>query len=283
MASKVFIRTILIVVLVFTAHTVKPFTFGNVTLQALGTARSLSLVMPEAAAERIEHAHHLAYIYGKGLFDDTPWTQQNMLQSNLMAFANSVETMIDADIKDVKPGDLNRKPTPKRPVKRIKRDENRDEDSECTKNAEIANLPNKPSVKTISSLTPNYQPRIVKAGFISTAVRSELIKPMIMRLDCGVAELSEIKTIALIHHLPNLHKLENLKVQLVLVSQPASLTAVCRDASVTKVETTEATAEIVVGPEEQFDEAAAEEEQEMAPAPPPVASIPRMPECIRIP
>lgn len=281
MASKAFIRTILVAVLVVTAHTIKPFTFGSVTLQALGTARSLSFVMPETAAERIEHAHYLAYIYGKGLFDDTPWTQQNLLQSNLVAIANSVETMDDADIKDVKPGDLNRKPTPKRPIKRIKRDENRDEDSECTKNAEIANLPNKPSVKTISQLTPDYQPRMVKAGFISTAVRSELIKPMVMRLDCGVAELSEIKTIALIHHLPNLRKLENLKVQLVLVSQPASLTAACRDASVTRVETTEA--EIVIGPEEQLDEAAAAEEQEMAPAPLPVVSIPRTPECIRIP
>ncbi len=286
MASKAFIRTILVAVLVLTAHTIKPFTFGSVALQALGTARSLSFVMPEAAAERIEHAHYLAYIYGKGLFEDeaSTWTQQNVLRSGLVALANSVETLDDADIKDAKPGDGNRKVTPKRPVKRIKRDEARDEDSECTKNAEIANLPDVRSVKTVSLMTPasvlNYQPRLVKTGFITTAVRTELVKLQQASLaNCGSLELPGIKTTALIQHLP---KLRNLQVELVLVSQPASLTAVCRDASVTKIETTSAPAEIVVGPEE-FDEAASEEFFEPAPAPPAVIAIPRTPECIRIP
>lgn len=284
MASKAFIRTIIVVVLFVTAHTIKPFTFGSVTLQALGTARSLSVVMPEIAAEHIGYAHHLASIYGKGLFDETPWTQQNLLQSNLanlVAFANSVETLDDADIKDVKPGDLNRKSTPKRPIKRIKRDENRDDDSDCNKNSEIAKLPQSISGSAISYLTPIAKPRLLKDGYITTAVRSELANPKLMQLDCGIIELPEIKAVALIHHLPKSLKSDNLKIQLVLISQPASLTAVCRDASVTKVET-EATAEIVVGPEEQLDEAAAEE-QEMAPAPQALISIPRTPECIRIP
>ena len=284
MTSKAFIRTILVAVLVVTAHTIKPFTFGSVTLQALGTARSLSFVMPEAAADRIEHAHYLAYIYGKGLFDDDSpaWTQQNMLRSGLVAFANSVETMGDADIKDVKPGDVNRKAAPKRPAKRIKRDE----DSECAKNAEIAKLPDVRSVKTVSYLTPasvmNYQPRLVKAGFITTAVRTELARPQLTRLDCGSIELPEIKVAALIQHLP---KLRNLQIELMLISIPTSLTAVCRDASVTRIETTEAPAEIVIGPDEEFDldEAAAEEMQELALAPPAVISVPRTPECIRIP
>lgn len=281
MASKAFIRTIIVVVLFVTAHTIKPFTFGSVTLQALGTARSLSVVMPEIAAEHIEYAHHLASIYGKGLFDETPWTQQNLLQSNLVAFANSVETLDDADIKDVKPGDLNRKSIPKRPIKRIKRDENRDDDSDCNKNSEIAKLPQSGSGSTISYLTPIAKTRLLKAGYITTAVRSELANHKLVQLDCGIIELPEIKAVALIHHLPKSLKSDNLKIQLVLISQPASLTAVCRDASVTKVET-EATAEIVVGPEEQLDEAAAEE-QEMAPAPQALISVPRTPECIRIP
>ncbi len=287
MASKAFIRTILVVVLLVTAHTIKPFTFGSVALQALGTARSLSFVMPEFAAEHIEHAHYLAYIYGKGLFDDeaSSWTQQNVLRSGLVAVANAVETLGDAEIKDAKPGDGVRKITPKRPVKRIKRDEARDEESESSKNAEIANLPNVRSIKTVSYMTPasvlNYQSRQAKTGFITTAVRTELMKLQEASLaDCGSLELPEVKTTALIQHLP---KLRNLQVELILVSKPASLTAVCRDASVTKIETVSAPVEIVVGPQEEFDEAATEEFYEPAPAPPAVISIPRAPECVWIP
>ncbi len=277
MTSKAYIRTILVAVLVVTAHTIKPFTLGSVTLQALGTARSLSFVMPEAAADQIEYAHQLAHIYGKGLFDDSPaWAQQNMLRSGLVAFANSVETFDDAEIKDVKSGTANRKTAPKRPAKRIKRDE----DSECDKNAEVANLPEVNSVKTVSFLTPNYQPRLVNAGFITTAVRKELTRMQSEVADCDSIGWPEVKTIALIQHLP---MIRSLQIELALVSRPASLTAVCRDASVTKIETIEAPAEVVVGPEETFDETAAEEFQELAPAPPTVISIPRTPECIRIP
>ena len=291
MASKAFIRSILVAALVVTAHTIKPFTFGSVALQALGTARSLSFVMPEAAAERIEHAHYLAHIYSKGLFDDTDssWTQQNMLRSGLVAFANSVETYDDADIKDVKPGDVNRKSAPKRPVKRIKRDENRDEDSGCTKNNEIAQLPDVRAVKTVSYLPStnamNYQPRFIKARFIPTAGRTESETLRAMLADCSSIELPVLKTTALIHHSSRLHNQQSLKVALVLVSRPSSLTAVCRDASVTKTEAAEAPVEIVIGPEESEaeTEVVAEEEQE-APAPPTVEiRIPQTPECIRIP
>jgi hypothetical protein len=287
MASKAFIRTILVVVLLVTAHTIKPFTFGSVAIQALGTARSLSFVLPEFAAERIEHAHYLAYIYGKGLFDDesSTWTQQNVLRSGLVAMANSVETFDDAEIKDAKPGDSNRKAIPKRSIKRIKRDEVRDEDSECAKNVEIANLPDVRSVKTVSYMTPasvlNYQPRLIKTGFITTAVKTELMKLQETSLaNCDSPGLPELKTTALIQHLP---KLRNLQVELILVSKPASLTAVCRDAGVTRIETVSAPVEIVVGPQEEFYEAATEEFYEPAPAPPAVISIPRTPECIWIP
>lgn len=293
MASKAFIRTILVAALVVTAHTIKPFTFGSVALQALGTARSLSFVMPEAAAERIEHAHYLANIYSKGLFDDTPvWTQQSMLQTNLVAFANSVETYDDADIKDVKPGDVNRKSAPKRPVKRIKRDENRDDDSGSAKNSEIAQLPDVRAVKTVSYLPStnvmNYQPRFIKAGLITTAGRTELETLRTMLADCGSIELPMLKATALIHQSSRLHSqqnLPNLKVALVLISKPSSLTAVCRDASVTKTEVAEAPVEIVIGPEEDEaeTEVVAEEEQAQAPAPLVEIKLPNTPECIRIP
>lgn len=161
MASKIVIRTMFIAALVVTAHTIKPFSLGNVSTQAMGIAQSFSFVLPEAAAERIKHAHYLAHLYGKGLFDDetsSEWVKenlQNFLPANLVAVSNSVELNDDAEIKDVRAGDLNRKSAPKRPVKRIKRDDTRDEDSGCSKNSELTNLPEVRSLKTVALVQPN--------------------------------------------------------------------------------------------------------------------------------
>lgn len=265
MASKIVIRTMLVAALVVTAHTIKPFSFGNVTLHALGAARSISFVLPEAAADRIEHAHYLAQTYGKGLFDDDAvsiWAKQNSFRSGLVAFANSVELSnsidpnADAEIKDVKSSDPSRKPAQKRPVKRIKRDENREEDSGCSKTNEIAQLPDVPMIKAVAMLQPTtialaYQPK---------------------EMNLAMA--------ALIHHSRRLPNLPNFKVEWTLISKPVTLTSLCREASATKTEVVEAPVDIVIGPEEEED--FAELEQQVAPPAPTVAMPPAL-ECVRIP
>ncbi|MFN0107328.1 MAG: hypothetical protein ACKVZH_00615 [Blastocatellia bacterium] len=181
MASKIVIRFMFIAALVVTAHTIKPFSLGSVSTQALGIAQSFSFVLPEAAAERIKHAHYLAHLYGKGLFDDETspeWVKQNLqnlLPANLVAVSNAVELNDDAEIKDVRAGDLNRKSAPKRPVKRVKRDDTRDEDSGCSKNSEITHLPEVRSLKAVALVQP--------IGV--TSYRWVMIsKPIIMTLEC---------------------------------------------------------------------------------------------------
>ncbi len=250
MASKIAIRTLLIAALVVTAHTIKPFSFNNVALKALGTARSLSFALPEAAAERIEHAYYLAQTYGKGLFDDDAaslWTKQNVFKTQLVAFANSVELDDNADIKDVKSGDPSKKPAQRR-AKRIKRDENRDEESNCSKNNEVAKLPEVRAIKAVKLTPPSnllaYQHKAMTTLYLSSG------------------------------RLPNL---TSLKVGWLLIAKPAAVvSAACREADSIKVEAVEAPLDIVVGPEEEL--FFAEPNQVMPPAP-----TVTMPECIRIP
>ncbi len=249
MASKIAIRTLLIAALVVTAHTIKPFSFNNVALKALGTAKSLSFALPEAAAERIEHAYYLAQTYGKGLFDDDAaslWTKQNVFKTQLVAFANSVELDDNADIKDVKSGDPSRKPSQRR-AKRIKRDENRDEESNCSKNSEVAKLPEVRAIKAVKlALPPNllaYQQKAMTTLYWSSG------------------------------RFPNL---TSLKVGWLLIAKPAAMSSACREADSLNTESVEAPVDIVVGPEEELFFA------EPNPIAPPAPTV-TMPECIRIP
>lgn len=222
MASKIVIRTLLVAALLVTAHTIKPFSLNNVALQALGTARSLSFALPGTAAENIEHAYYLAQTYGKGLFDDDAaslWTKQNLFQPGLVAIANSVELDGDAEIKDVKSADSARKPTQKRSVKRIRRDDTRDEESNCSKNIE---LPQVHTTKAVALVPPPsvmaYQSRLI-AAFYSHANR-----------------------------LPGVTRIKADWVQL----KPVVLTSACREAEQVQVEFVEAPVENTTGPEELF-------------------------------
>ncbi len=249
MASKIAIRTLLIAALVVTAHTIKPFSFNNVALKALGTAKSLSFALPEAASERIEHAYYLAQTYGKGLFDDDAaslWTKQNVFKPQLVGFANSVELDDNAEIKDVKSADPSRKPAQRR-AKRIKRDDNRDEDSNCSKNSEAVQLPEVRAIKAVTLATPPsllaYQHKAMTTLYLSSG------------------------------RLPNM---TSLKVGWLLIAKPAAMVSPCREADSIRVESVEAPVDIVVGPEEEL--FFAEPNQVMPPAP-----TVAMPERIRLP
>ncbi|MBS1786699.1 MAG: hypothetical protein JST85_03205 [Acidobacteria bacterium] len=225
MASKIVFRTLLVAALLVTAHTIKPFSLNNVALQALGTARSLSFALPGTAAENIEHAYYLAQTYGKGLFDDDAaslWAKPNLFQSELVAVANSVELDGDAEIKDVKSADSSRKPAQKRSVKRIRRDDTRDEESNCSKNSEISHLPQVHTIKAIALTPPPsvlaYQSRLIAAFYSHT------------------------------NKFPGVTRLKADWVQL----KPALLTSSCREAEQVQIEVTEAPVEVTTGPEEEL-------------------------------
>lgn len=270
MASKIVIRTLLVAVLVVTAHVIKPFSFGNVTLHALSAARSLSFVMPESAVERIEYANYLAQTFGKRLLDgndDAVWTSEDVLRSGLVAFAAPAPSLDDAEIRDVKSYEPAKKTAPKRQVRRIKRDDTRDEGSTTARSNDIAQLPEAPAFETVAMLQPVdlpvYQPRVIKTLYAPAAITWS-------GSNSNGCESSEIKTAVQLAFI--LHSTKR-KVELTLMPRTATIISQCRDAEVSEVETAEEIIETTSGPEEEF-----------FAEPTPIAplALPMVQECIRI-
>ena len=52
MAGKALIRLLLILTLILTAHSLKPLSGGNFAQQVLGAAESISVILPDATANR---------------------------------------------------------------------------------------------------------------------------------------------------------------------------------------------------------------------------------------
>ncbi|MGE0885668.1 MAG: hypothetical protein AB7P14_19135 [Blastocatellales bacterium] len=271
MAGKIFIRTLLVAVLVVTAHVIKPFSFGNVTLHALGAARSFSFVMPEAAVERIEYANYLTQAFGKRLFDgddDHIWTSEDVLRSNLVAFTSEASTLDDAEIRDVKSYEPAKKTAPKRQVRRLKRDDSHDGDSTSARSNEIAELPEAPFFEMVAMLKPVdlpvYQPRATKTTYAPTVITWS-------RSNSSDCESSEIKTAV---QLAFILQSTKRKVELTLMPKPATIISQCRDGEAKEVETGGEIIETTSGPEEEFF-------AEPAPVAP-LAAVPMVQECIRI-
>jgi hypothetical protein len=63
------IRAFSLVGLILIAHTIKPFSLGNVAAFTRYTFRSFSFVLPEEAVERLERAGELVALWGSGLSD----------------------------------------------------------------------------------------------------------------------------------------------------------------------------------------------------------------------
>jgi len=271
MAGKIFIRTLLVAVLVVTAHVIKPFSFGNVTLHALGAARSFSFVMPEAAVERIEYANYLTQAFGKRLFDgddDHIWTSEDVLRSDLVAFTSEAATLDDAEIRDVKSYEPAKKTAPKRQVRRLKRDDSHDGDSTSARSNEIAELPEAPVFEMVAMLKPVdlpvYQPRATKTTYAPTVITWS-------RSNSSDCESSEIKTAV---QLAFILQSTKRKVELTLMPKPATIISQCRDGEAKEVETGGEIIETTSGPEEEFF-------AEPAPVAP-LAAVPMVQECIRI-
>lgn len=271
MAGKNIVRILLVAVLVITAHIIKPFSPGNVALHALSAARSLSFVMPESAVERIEHANFLAQTFGKRLLDEneaTIWNSEDVLRSGLVAFAAPAPSIENAEIRDIRPADSDKKTLPKRSVRRIKREDNRETDSGCSKSNDVARLPEAPAFETVAFLHPMelpvYKPRVVRSRF--APVRSLNLTEL---SDCSFNEVRISKLIAVVE------KAANLKVELmVMPKKPASIVSQCTETESEKKER-EAIVETTSGPDE--------EEFFFEPNASGPLAMPQTEECLRIP
>jgi hypothetical protein len=74
------IRAFSLVGLILIAHTIKPFSLGNVAAFTSHTFHSFSFVLPEAAVDRLERAGELVALLGSG------WGDAGRLADKLVAF-----------------------------------------------------------------------------------------------------------------------------------------------------------------------------------------------------
>ena len=82
MAGKALIRLLLILALILTAHSLKPLSGGNFAQQVLGAAESLSVILPDATANRFLQANLLAAAFGRSL---SPEPASNPTEGALLA------------------------------------------------------------------------------------------------------------------------------------------------------------------------------------------------------
>lgn len=288
--SKAVIQVALVIGLVLAANAVRPFSFSNLALHTLSSARSLSFVLPEAAVERIEQATYLAQTFGKSFLDgasDAPcWPNGKGLKSDVLAMNDALESFDGADIKDVKPGAPAKKNAPVKRSPRRVRQESRNNSHE----ASVRETPpdgttrwveRRPMTTETDSVAmvhpvslPIYRPTRGKA-YLTTAGLSISALPAKLN-SCKTIEVKEVKLIALIQQTSQAAKL---KIGLV-AEQPTKISLQCREEEKTFTEeagsVTEATsgASSSAGPEEEF----FFEQPSVAPS----LAIPQ-PECRRVP
>ncbi|MEO6723956.1 MAG: hypothetical protein ABIP14_01520 [Blastocatellia bacterium] len=289
MANKAVRRAVIqiaiLITLAVTANAIKPFSPGNVVMHTLSAAQSLSFVLPNAAAERIEQANYLAQAYGKSLFDgngsNSVWPPPNSFQSGqlaLMAASLSIAPSAEAEIKDVEVCPGKKSAPTKRQVRHLKPGGVRGDREEAAGSAK-AKAVVRPTMQSVAMVEPalytNGGSSLMGGRIIPASVRFSMPVSCPELIDCAKAEVKIVKLTATPRELPNL---PTVKVSLLLLPQTVTLVSRCREEKRIKIEVTEeaeeveSSAETTVGPEEQsFGETFAD--------PMAMPSIPAHPEC----
>src|SRR5438128_1891975 len=92
MASKAIQRTLLVIVLIVTAHVLKPFSIRSMTKHLLRSANSFSFILPDGALCTLEQADYLARVLD-GSFERVAlpqagdWNSYSVTQAKLPALA----------------------------------------------------------------------------------------------------------------------------------------------------------------------------------------------------
>ncbi len=191
MSGKNVIRTILILALIVTAHTIKPFSIKSVTNHLLYSTRSFKFVLPVRLRDNFDHANYLALNLSNSLFE-TGKGIQGFVQNSMgdLAFAPiKVQPLDEVNKSATKP---RTKPKSSAPAKRINRTEKNDTaDLIASVNSdEIApvELPPAPAIDATSVALPVFQPCLTKV-FTARAVINARLQPVevllaLKRSDC---------------------------------------------------------------------------------------------------
>ena len=276
MANKAVRRAVIqisiFILLAVTANAIKPFSPGNVILHTLSAAQSLSFVLPNAAAEKIEQANYLAQAYGKSIFDgkrSNSWSPQNTLQLSqpaaqleLLTASLSSEPSVEAEIKDVEMCPGKKSAPAKRQVRHLKPGVVRGDRDEAAGSAKAKEIV-RPTVQSVAQVEPAPFRQSLSGNNISDTMETRII-PASVRFplpvstqkltDCGKTEVKIVQLTAALRELPNL---PTVKVSLMLLPQTVTVISRCREEKRIKTEITEeaeeaeSSTETTIGPEEQ--------------------------------
>ena len=94
MASKASIRLLLILALILAAHSLKPLSGSNFAEHLLGAAGSLTMILPDAAANRIVQANYLAAAFGR-----SPSSESLANPTDGALFASNETTVVKSKMK----------------------------------------------------------------------------------------------------------------------------------------------------------------------------------------
>lgn len=198
MSGKNVIRTILILALIVTAHTIKPFSIKSVTNHLLYSTRSFKFVLPVQLRDNFDHANYLALSLSNSLFETGKGIQGFVKNSigDLALAPIKVQPLDEVNKSATKP---RTKPKPSAPAKRINRTEKDDTaDLIASVNSdEIApiELPPAPEIEAVSVALPIFQPCLTKV-FTARAVVATRAQPVevmlaLKRSDCQKRESAQ--------------------------------------------------------------------------------------------
>lgn len=94
MLGTIVIRVLLVVALLVTAHSIKPFSLKNIAQHIVISTRSFAIVLPEGTREGFDHANLLALSLSKILFDDG--FISGMTSAQLLAMRSQQQTLAPA-------------------------------------------------------------------------------------------------------------------------------------------------------------------------------------------
>ena len=282
MSGKTVIRMILILALIVTAHTIKPFSIKSVTNHLLYSTRSFKFVLPVRLRDNFDHANYLAISLSNSLFETGNGIQGFVKNSigDLALAPIKVQPLDEVNKSATKP---RTKPKPSAPAKRINRTEKNDTaDLIASVNSDEitpVELPPAPAIDAASVALPVFQPCLTKV-FTARAVVAARMQPVELMLalkksDCQKREAAQNPVIVWIEEARKLKAAALRIAENSKVGKIAVIASECEDQK-TEIVTEELEIE-VAEPEEEIVAPQENEERNLGPLSAPIE------ECVREP
>jgi hypothetical protein len=205
MAGKAVLRTLLILVLIGTAHVIKPFSIKNITQHLLYTTRSFKFVLPVRLRDNFDHANYLAINLSNTLFDTANRSQNiaSVMVANLGAVAIKVQPLEEVNKSATRQKSCTKRSAPAKRV--VKPEKGNNSDWIASINADEilpVELPQAPNIELSAAVLPVIQPRVVmayhsKAFFVRQSRPIEFYLAL-RKSDCEKREAAPVRLITLI-------------------------------------------------------------------------------------